>query len=168
MEIMKKIYILLFALFAINSANAQSCLPEGITFTTQAEIDNFQTNYPGCTEIERYVSISDDLSGNISNLNGLSVVTSIGGYLSFSRNAALTSLTGLDSLDAGSIANLSIKYNTLLSTCAIQSICDYLVSPNGTIEIRYNSPGCNSQQEVEEACANVGTESIAIKDEFLQ
>ena len=33
------------------------CLPEGITFSTQAEIDNFQTNYPGCTEIEGDVVI---------------------------------------------------------------------------------------------------------------
>jgi hypothetical protein len=31
---------------------SQGCLPEGITFTTQDQIDNFQANYPECTEIE--------------------------------------------------------------------------------------------------------------------
>ena len=31
---------------------SQPCLPEGITFTTQAQIDSFQTNYPVCSEIE--------------------------------------------------------------------------------------------------------------------
>jgi len=55
---------------------SQSCLPDGITFSTQAEIDDFQTNYPGCTEIEGDVIIN---GSNITNLNGLSVVTSIGG-----------------------------------------------------------------------------------------
>ncbi len=49
---MKKVIILLVALVWMNGAIAQPCLPEGITFTTQAQIDNFQINYPGCTEIE--------------------------------------------------------------------------------------------------------------------
>jgi len=38
---MRKLYILLFALVGITVANAQPCLPEGITFTTQEQIDNF-------------------------------------------------------------------------------------------------------------------------------
>ncbi len=37
-------------------------------------------------------------------------------------------------------------------TCDVQSICDYLLSPNGTVEIHDNAPGCNSQEEVEAAC----------------
>jgi len=40
-----------FSLFTFHSI-AQSCLPQGITFTTQAQIDNFQPIYPYCTEIE--------------------------------------------------------------------------------------------------------------------
>ena len=50
------------------------CLPEGITFTTQEEIDNFQSNYPGCNEIEGDVEINGD---DITNLNGLNVLTSM-------------------------------------------------------------------------------------------
>ena len=30
----------------------QACLPDGIKFSTQADIDNFQTNHSNCTEIE--------------------------------------------------------------------------------------------------------------------
>ena len=41
------------------------CLPEGITFTTQEQIDNFQTNYPGCTEIEGDVYIGDGCRGGV-------------------------------------------------------------------------------------------------------
>ena len=31
---------------------SQQCLPNGIIFATQSEIDNFQINYPNYTEIE--------------------------------------------------------------------------------------------------------------------
>jgi hypothetical protein len=39
-----------------------------------------------------------------------------------------------------------------LSACAVQSICDYLVDPNGTIEINNNATGCNSPEEVQDSC----------------
>jgi hypothetical protein len=98
---MKKLYILLLTMFVLNGAMAQllkpcsSCLPQGITFTTQAQVDNFQSNYPGCDQIEGYVTIN---GGSITNLNGLSVLTSIGGRLKFDFADALTNLTGLDNL----------------------------------------------------------------------
>jgi hypothetical protein len=57
---------------------AQPCLPQGITFTTQEQIDNFQTNHPNCTEIEGDVIIGGD---DITNLDGLSVLTAVGGFL---------------------------------------------------------------------------------------
>ena len=78
--------------FVIEVSDVASCLPDGITFTTQEQIDNFQTDYPGCTEIEGYVTIDGN---NITNLNGLSVLTSIGGDLKFYYNDALISLAAL-------------------------------------------------------------------------
>ena len=33
----------------------QICLPNGITFTTQGQIDSFSINYPGCSVIGGYV-----------------------------------------------------------------------------------------------------------------
>jgi hypothetical protein len=92
---MKKLYILLIALVWMTGAKAQGCLPEGITFTTQEEIDNFQTNYPGCTEIEGYLTISGDF---INNLNGLIVLTTIGSSLSILNAGSLPNLTGLNNL----------------------------------------------------------------------
>jgi hypothetical protein len=235
---------------------SQGCLPEGIVISTQEQIDNFQVNYPGCTEIEGDVNI---MQGAITNLNGLSVLTSIGGHLQFywvpllnlsgmenltsigdylyigkahslqnlnglenltaiggslyiENNNNLTSLTGVDNLtsisqhlsvgknillasldgfcnltsiggfiniwsnnsltslnglqnvDGLSIAGLEIKLNSLLSSCNIQSICDYLANPNGTIVIHDNAPGCNSPEEVEQACLkeNTSKEEITI------
>ncbi|MCD4746108.1 MAG: hypothetical protein K8R58_07400, partial [Bacteroidales bacterium] len=77
---MKKLTLLIVLTFIIQAyVSSQTCLPEGIEFTTQAEIDNFQTNYPNCTEIEGDVTINGI---NITNLNGLNVLTAFGGDLS--------------------------------------------------------------------------------------
>jgi hypothetical protein len=75
-----------------------SCLPEGIHFHTQEEIDSFQTNYPGCTEVEGWVTIDDMYSASITDLSGLNVLTSIGGNLDIGNSLALTKLTGLEEL----------------------------------------------------------------------
>ena len=68
---MKKIYTFLFALFFIGGVMGQidnpceTCLPDGITFVLQSQVDNFQTNYPNCTEIEGSVTITPPaLSGS--------------------------------------------------------------------------------------------------------
>ena len=93
-------------------------------------------------------------NSTLTSLTGLDNVTSIGGDLEIFNNATLTSLTGLHNIDAGSINNLYITYNGALSTCEVQSVCDYLTSPNGEFIISNNALGCNSQIEVEAACTN--------------
>lgn len=77
--------------------NASSCLPEGITFFTQAQVDAFSANYPGCTQIMGSVSIDNGGAGIISNLNGLAQITSVAGDF-FINNSALTDLSGLEAL----------------------------------------------------------------------
>ena len=88
---------------------SQGCLPDGITFTTQEQIDNFQTDYPGCTEIEGCVFIDDFCSGDITNLNGLNVVTYIGGYLIISNTLNLSNLSGLSNLSYIGTAEMSLE-----------------------------------------------------------
>ena len=93
---MKKLTLITFVLiFCYVTAYAQSCLPEGITFETQAQIDSFQIIHPNCTEIEGDVEISGN---DITNLNGLSLLTSIGGNLVIEINDILPSMTGLDNV----------------------------------------------------------------------
>ena len=208
---MKKLASAIFILFLVyGTASPQSCLPDGITFTTQEQIDNFQTNYPGCTEIEGDVIIMVDV---ITNLDGLNVLTAFGGYLKISENHSLTSLTGLDNVTsiggslaiwytnaltsltgldnvtsiggglvirnnnalssltgldniyAATIEYLFIYDNISLSTCEVQSICDYLAAPNGSIIIYNNATGCNNQEEVEEAC-ELSVESIPFENKI--
>lgn len=187
-----------------------SCLPYGnYYFFSQADIDNFQIHYPNCTELEGSVQIGQYDGSDITNLNGLNVVTSIEESLYITNNPALTSLLGLDNLtsignrlyivnnnaltslsgldnltsiggelrvwgngvlislmgidniDAGSIYNLTIRENYGLSTCEVKSVCDYLAKPNGNVVITYNAQGCNSQEEVEDACESVSVEELS-------
>ena len=274
---MKNLFLLLIGLFLSFTGAPQPCLPNGIYFGSQATIDNFQTNYPNCTQIQGGVTIN---GGGITNLNGLSVVTYVGGYFHCSNtsltnlsglnsltfiggdvyfeynpvltnlsgldnltsisgelyfsgndimnsftglesmtsiggnltishnpvlinlsglnslvsigghfniidNPALTNFTGLDSLTSigswlnitGNItlisliglnaltsigADLIIKYDSVLTNCALQGICDYLTSPNGNITIYGNATGCNSPQEVEAACKVISIENQTI------
>ncbi|NCA85084.1 MAG: T9SS type A sorting domain-containing protein [Clostridia bacterium] len=113
-----------------HSALSQSCLPEGITFLTQQEIDNFQTNYPGCTDIEGDVWIH---GFNINNLYGLSVLTEIGGEL-LVDSTQLTDLQGLNSLtNIG--ADLQIARNGFLDHL---NGLDALTEISGTVFVSFS------------------------------
>jgi len=93
---MKKITVLISVFLAISFlSSAQPCLPQGVIFTQQYQIDDFQVNYPGCTEISGNVTIHGN---NISNLNGLNVLTKIYGNLQIVDNDILTNLNGLEGL----------------------------------------------------------------------
>ena len=95
---MKKLVALILLTFSIiTNASPQSCLPDGILFTSQSQIDNFQINYPECTKIEGAVRIE---SYNITNLNGLSTVNSLGSSLFIHGNKNLKNLSGLENLDS--------------------------------------------------------------------
>lgn len=129
---MNKITTFFIFAFVIQTLGfSQSCLPEGITFSTQAEIDNFQTNYPNCTEIEGIVLI---YGYDISNLNGLNGITSIGGGLQFIGNPFLTSLSGLNNLISVG-AHLTVNYSDTLTNL---SGLDNLTSIGGHILITQN------------------------------
>ena len=212
-----------------------SCFPDGVLFQTQAEIDSFQVNNPGCTEIEGPVEIGTGKEVDITNLNGFSVltaighnlnitftkltnltgldnlesisgdvtidsnltltelnlsslttiggslniyhsnsltsvtglenVTSIGAGLEIENNDALISLAGLDSIEASSITSLKIVDNNLLAECDVESICNYLANPSGSVVIESNATGCNSQEEVYIACG-LGVQSMDVESKI--
>lgn len=89
----KLIFLILAVAFSHTCVFSQGCLPEGISFQSQASVDSFQFNYPGCSVIEGDVF----LNGDVFNLNGLSVLRSIEGSLTIDC-VPLVDLTGLDSL----------------------------------------------------------------------
>ncbi|MBR9923281.1 MAG: T9SS type A sorting domain-containing protein [Bacteroidetes bacterium] len=69
-------------------------------------------------------------------------------------NDSLTSLFSLENLNPGDLKSLELNGNPQLNICHSQPICDYLEN-SGPATIGNNAPGCNSQQEVEDACLSV-------------
>jgi hypothetical protein len=135
--------------------------------------NSLEIEFNGLTSLsglEKLTSIDGDLrldhNFDLTSLTGLEGLTSIGGQLVIIQHDALISLSGIDNIDAASISDLNIRYNDLLSTCEVQSICDYLSTPNGTVTIHSNATGCNSQEEVEEACKTVSVGDIETKNHF--
>lgn len=109
---MKKL-LLILSLTVISQLKvvSQGCLPNGVTFSSQTEIDSFQNNYPDCTQIEGHVFIEGD---SISNLNGLNVLSKIEGDLTISYTN-LNNLSGLNMLDTVN-GILHIQHNNSLFT----------------------------------------------------
>ena len=127
----------------------------GFDFHNNNQILNFE----GLNALE---SIGTDvwISGNerLSCFHGMEGLQSIGGHLWINWNDALVSLQGLNNIEAASIDDLIIKFNPSLSSCHVLSICNFLSSPNGDIDISVNAAGCNSPEEVVEACWTYSTE----------
>ena len=103
------------ALFLLLSSLAgQICLPDGITFSNQQQIDAFPANYPDCIVIGGPVIISEEMDGNITNLQGLSQITEIEGDLSIIHNNSLHNLGGLEQLETIG-GSLNIQLNDSLT-----------------------------------------------------
>ena len=75
---------------------SQNCLPGGIVFTSQSEVDAFPANYPGCSVVEGGITLSNN--SNISNLDSLIQIIEIEGALSILNCDSLTSLEGLNNI----------------------------------------------------------------------
>jgi hypothetical protein len=71
------------------------CMTDGVTFTSQSQIDAFIQNHPYCAEIGGDVTINGD---DIENLNGLHQIQTIDGYLEVNYNNILEDFSGMDSL----------------------------------------------------------------------
>jgi hypothetical protein len=117
------------------------------------------TGLNNLASVEGHVRITSNDS--LINASGLNSLTSIGGELKIIYNYELADISGVENIDPASIGDLIIYNNYELPNCAVQSICDYLVSPNGTVEIHNNAAGCNSQAEVELACETISIPEIS-------
>ncbi|MCF0065057.1 T9SS type A sorting domain-containing protein [Dyadobacter sp. LJ419] len=98
---MKKPLLLIFFVIIANSFSVKAACTVG-DLISQWAIDNFSKNYPGCTEVTNGFNIS---GVNITNLDGLLGVTSIGG-LTISDNPRLTDLSGLSMLKSSGALNI--------------------------------------------------------------
>lgn len=92
----KRILVLVVCTLFFQSLLSQSpCLPEGISITSQQQIDSFPLNYPNCSEIEGTVIIEGE---DITSLEGLSQIEKIVEELKIFNSHQLTNLNGLNNL----------------------------------------------------------------------
>jgi len=152
--------VFFLALIFSAPASAQDCTPDNIMLSSQAEVDNFQVNHGPCDTVTGNLGISgndivdlsplsalttvrgDFFSGGIfiwgntalTNLNGLSALTSVGGYLEIFNNTALTNLNGLSALT-------SVGYFTIFNNTALANLdgLPALTTVDGSLTIEYNT-----------------------------
>ncbi len=157
---------------------SQPCLPEGITFTSQSQVDSFPIKYPNCTEIEGFVTINGSDIDNLNGLNGITVIDddlSIGIFGSGGNNS-LTSLTGLNSLEYIGESLFIYENDNLLSLSGLENLSyigGYLaVQLNGSLPSLTGIGIIDSVQGVYIANNNSlqsleGLESITFIEEYL-
>lgn len=85
------IFFVCFLLFSLG-AKAQ-CPPGNVILATQAAVDQFKIDYPNCTQINGYLRIGNQ----VINLDGLSNITTITGSLDIEA-PSLTNIGGLSNL----------------------------------------------------------------------
>lgn len=86
----------------------------------------------------------------LTNLNGAGTVDT--GRIQIDANVKLTDISGMENIDSGDITYLTLRNNSLLSTCEISNVCSYLGIP-GTSIISGNANGCANATEINTACA---------------
>lgn len=107
-------------LLCLSGYSYSQCLT-GITFTTQDQIDNFAVNNPYCTVVQGNLIIEESVSGNITDLSGLTQIVGVEGSLEVKSNDLLTSLVGLDNIySVGD--KLRILNNPNLATLDLSSL----------------------------------------------
>ncbi len=103
------VFFLVSLMFLVPVGGYAQCPVGDIKFTTQAEIDNFPIDYPGCSAPGTIEIYGDD----IVSLQGLSNIDTIFGNLEIAHCGMLTNLHGLDNVKYIS-GDVRIKYNDSL------------------------------------------------------
>lgn len=133
---MKKItLILIFAFSIVTISYSQDCLPGYYNINSQQQIDDFATDYPGCVNILGNLMIDNSYNTDITNLDGLSQLETIGGNLNIRKNSGLTSITGLSNI-------ISVGADLLIHNLNILTTFDGLDNINtigGRLYINNNS-----------------------------
>ncbi len=135
---MAPLRMMMLLLALTHQCTSQSCLSDGITFTSQDQIDNFTSQYPNCTTIEGDVKIGDFeppyYSTDIIDLSGLSNVTQINGSLNLFYNSVLPDMAGLSNLIYIGGAVTIDNNDALIDLSGL----DNIVEINGTLTVKSN------------------------------
>ncbi len=121
----------------------------GYFFISDCTILTSFSGFSGLESVGGYFII--DNCPAVSSLQGFESLLSNNGSLTLRSNDVLEDISGIANMDPNGISNLEITQNTLLSQCAVESVCGHLLNW-GSNFIESNSPGCITAQEVAEQC----------------
>ena len=94
--------------------NCTGCPANNITLSSQAEVDDFPVNYPGCQILNFDLTVSGN---DITDLSALSQINTMTSRLRVLNNANLTSLNGLGAIDFQSNnGSIELENNAVLSS----------------------------------------------------
>lgn len=116
------------------------------------------TNLTGLEQLESGATIA--LAGNprLQSLQGLEHFRTLTydtypfGSLVLLNNPQLQDVSALHA-DLHINSGLLLSGNSSLSACAVAPVCSYLAAPGDTTLIENNLPGCNTSEEILEACS---------------
>lgn len=91
-----------------------------------------------------------EFNAQLQTFAGLEKLDTIGGVF-FYNNPMLNSLTGLEGLEVIE-SNVILTICPLLTSCAIEGLCDYLANPAGNVLVSFNGATCNSAAEIISTC----------------
>ena len=132
------------------------CPGNSITFSTQAEIDNFAINFPNCTVVQETLEISGN---NISDLSGLSQITTVENVLTIHNNPILQNLNGLEDIQLGTSSSPTIfvfENGSLTNLDGLNGITSN-VDPQGIDQIIIrDNPELTSIEGLSSLATNVG------------
>ncbi len=148
-----------------NNANLTSTSGLDSLSTIGGNLSIFDNNnLQNLTGLKLLSAVNGDLSissnNNLTSFNGLSNLTDVNGIITIQNNTSLTDINALASIDSSGISELQILNNTLLSTCDIKPICDYLSDNSNPATITLNAPNCNSTNEVLQECNPAGASCL--------
>ena len=157
-------FFIIFGL-VVHSFGQNTCLPEGIYFKTQSQIDSFPINYKGCSIIEGQVSIRGMTDSSILYLDSLYPIQIIKGGLVIQENAKLLDLCGLENLTHVKYGlhvseNMSLK--NLEGLKSLISIGDEL-SPGSSLSVLLN-PSLKNLKGLEKLESIYGSLNISRND----
>jgi hypothetical protein len=130
--------------------------PKMVNFSGTMQIVNnpVLTSLTGFPKLET-IGLGIRISNNplLTSLTGLEGLKQVNQYFQISGNNALTNISAIQGVAISE--NLEISSNPLLGTCAIASVCSLLRIAPDQISIAANAAGCNTSEEVQEACEAV-------------
>ncbi len=173
------------SLKSVNGFNKISHVKTRVLFGTTKDLisingfdDLVSTRYlhldycPNLSTINAFESLeiidSTFLIGGCNSLKNLDFVQSLKKVDEIIIRSATTSIItngiddieGLSNIDVNYLTSLNISHCPNLSVCAYESICSYLEESNTNYFIENNDFGCNSREEILEACEMVSTDNI--------